>query len=302
MSPSASAAARTQEPVLDAGAETADAAKATSAMSAVPAVADPAPVVAGAVTPAQQPATMFAGFMGAEATRRRGNRLRGLTVTASLVAHGALLVVGLVMSIWHVDELSAPRVAVTFISLPVAPPPPPPAARKAEAHRPRPVKPLRQPVAVAPVQPPEPETAEKDEATETNDPAGVAGGTSGGVAGGVVGSLSDGPPPKAPTLSAQERQALIHRYLEQVLRPRVLSHFRFPPEAERLGIEGQVAMQASIDGSGRLLGLSPMGSCPDEVLCEDAARTIRAAAPFPPPPPALADGVRVVFPLTYKLP
>jgi periplasmic protein TonB len=273
------------------------------AQSPEPADSAPAPAVPAVDTGAAP----FGSFIGADSARRQGSGVRRLTAVVSIAAHGALLAVGLVTSFWQVDELSAPRVSVTFISLPVAPPPPPPAARKAEA-RPRPQRPLRQPVVVpTEVKPLQPEAADqdkdkdKDKDPDKDQQAGVAGGTSGGVAGGVVGALSSAPPPRVPELSAHQRQALIRRYLEEILRPRILARFRFPPEAERLGIEGQVLVQASIDGSGRLLGLRPVGSCADDILCEDAARTIREAAPFPPPPAALAEGLKVEVPLTYRL-
>ena len=242
-------------------------------------------------------ANMFASFMAAGSAPRFG-RVRQLTVLLSVSAHAALLAVGAVASFWEVEELSAPRVAVTFLSLPSAPPPPPPAARKsAERPRARPMRPLRQPVVAVQQQPPPPEDAEERD----KDEAGSAGGMAGGVTGGVVGALSATPPPRAPLLSPQERQALIRKYLEQVVGPRIRSRLRMPPEAERLGIEGGVLLQASIDGSGRLLALRPVGACAFEVLCEDAARTIREAAPFPPPPPALVEGVVVDVPLNYKL-
>jgi periplasmic protein TonB len=273
------------------------------------ALSDPPPALSSvAAAPAPEPADTapsgpapFGSFIGADLAHRQGRRRRRLTAVVSIAAHGALLAVGLVTSFWRVDELSAPRVSVTFISLPVAPPPPPPAARKAEA-RPRPQRPVRQPVVVpTEVKPPQPEAADPDRRNDDAQASGVAGGTSGGVAGGVVGALSSAPPPRSPELSPHQRQALIRRYLEEILRPRILARFRFPPEAERLGIEGQVLVQASIDGSGRLLGLRPVGSCADEILCEDAARTIREAAPFPPPPAALAEGLKVEVPLTYRL-
>jgi periplasmic protein TonB len=277
-------------------------APALSSVASAPEESAPSSVTV-TVAGAAAAAPLFASYIAADSTRRQGRRLRRLTAVASIAAHGALLAAGLVNSFWRVDELSAPRVAVTFISLPVAPPPPPPAARKAEVAHPRPVRPVRQPVITPPVvKPPEPEAADKAEQPEKDaQVAGVAGGISGGIAGGVVGALSAAPPPRVPELSPHERQALIRRYLEEILRPRILAHFRFPPEAERLGIEGTVLVQASIDGSGRLLGLRRVGSCADEILCEDAARTIREAAPFPPPPAALAEGVKVEVPLTYRL-
>jgi protein TonB len=257
------------------------------------------PATEPAASPAV-PATMFAGFLGQATTRRQTGWLRRATVAVSLVAHGLLLAIGAAYSFWTVDELSPPRVAVSLLSLP-APPPPPPAARAARAApkpKPRPRPELQQPVATAPVQPQPDEAETKSDDAQAGEREGVEGGVTGGVAGAVLTSAA---PPRLPQLSPQERQALIRRYLEEILRTRIASRLRLPPEAERLGVEGTVVMLLAIDGGGRLVGLRTAGSCPHEILCEAAARTIREAAPFPPPPAALGGGLQAEMPLTYRL-
>src|SRR5690242_20463184 len=54
--------------------------------------------------------TMFAGFLGQAAVKRRTSWLRRATVAVSLSAHGLLLAIGVAYSFWAVDELSPPRV------------------------------------------------------------------------------------------------------------------------------------------------------------------------------------------------
>lgn len=287
--------ARTEDPPALAAPEAAMEATGSGSFPAITA-ATPAPerTATKMATAPTTTITMFAGFM-AGGLPARARRFRALMVIISVAVHGAALAAGAAASFWTVEELSPPRLPVTFLARPVAPPPPPPAARRA-AERPRP-RPVRQPVAVRRelIPPPSEQAADQDEG------AGEAQGTAGGVAGGVVGAVSAAPPPRMPELSPQERQALIRQYLERVVAPRILSRLRMPPEAERLGIEGRVILHVSIDGSGRVLGLRPVGACAFEILCEDAARTIREAAPFPAPPPALAEGVLVDVPLNYRL-
>ena len=245
-------------------------------------------------------AKMFAGFLDQAAGRRQTGWLRRATVAVSLTAHALLLSVGAAYSFWTVDELSPPRVVVSLLTLP-APPPPPPAARAARATpkpRPRPQPTLQQPVTTAPVQPQPDEADTKADEAQAGEREGVEGGVTGGVAGAVLTSAA---PPRLPQLSPQERQALIRRYLEEILRTRIASRLRLPAEAERLGVEGTVVMLLAIDGGGRLVGLRTAGACPHEILCEAAARTIREAAPFPPPPAALGGGLQAEMPLSYRL-
>jgi periplasmic protein TonB len=264
-----------------------------------------APPPAAGPTPAQvSPASpLFAGFLADGGRRRRAGWGRRVTIAASVAAHAALVTVGVVNSFWTVDELSAPRVAVTMLTLPAAPPPPPPAAkttRAAPRPRPRPT-PAVVPAIVAPQPAPPPEReAEPADEEQAGEAEGVAGGVSGGVAGAVLSATA---PPVLPQLSDAQRIAAIRRYLDEVLRPRVAAHASLPPEAERLGLEGRVLMRLWIDASGRLVAVKPAAACPHEILCEAAARAVRAAAPFPPPPPALSagGGLGIDFPLTYRL-
>jgi protein TonB len=283
----------------------AEAASAVEA-DAAPAIEAPAVGIPGA---SRAPASvgpagtaLFAGFLGDAGRRRPVRWMRRVTVAVSVAAHAVLVVVGVVSSFWTVDELSAPRVAVTMLTLP-APPPPPPAAKTVKAAprpRPRPVPPVVQPVVTTqPVPPPDSDAEQADE-EQAGEAEGVAGGVCGGVAGAV---LSAAAPPALPQLTDAQRREAVRRYLDEVLRPRVAAHASLPPEAERLGIEGRVIMRLRIDTAGRLIALRPGAACPHEVLCEAAARAVRAAAPFPPPPSALAagSGLEIDFPLTYRL-
>jgi protein TonB len=248
-----------------------------------------------------QPPALFAGFLAGPADRRTARWIRRGTVAASVAAHAVLLLVGVAGSFWRVDELHAPRVAVTFLTLPTAPPPPPPAktaARAAPKPHPRPVREVQQPRAVTqPVPPPESDGKPDDE-----EQAGEREGTEGGVAGGVVGSvLTSAVVPALRQLSPSERREMERRYLEEVLRPRIAAHASLPPEAQRLGIVGRVVMQLSISAAGQLIAVRPAAACPHEILCEAAAAAIKQAAPFPPPPAALLSNGRLepVFPLNY---
>jgi periplasmic protein TonB len=264
-------------------------------------------VLSADATPAESPVSaapavcpMFAGFLDQAVARRRTGWLRRATVAVSLSAHAMVLAVGAAYSFWTVDELNPPRVAVSLITLP-APPPPPPAARAARATpkpKPRPQPTLQQPVTTTPTQPQPDEADTKGDEAQAGEREGVEGGVTGGVAGAVLTSAA---PPRLPQLSPQERQGLIRRYLEEILRTRIASRLRLPAEAERLGVEGTVVMLLAIDGGGRLVGLRTAGACPHDILCEAAARTIREAAPFPPPPVALGGGLQAEMPLTYRL-
>jgi protein TonB len=101
---------------------------------------------------------------------------------AAVVLHAGLVTAGGVHSFWHVDELSPPNVAVTFLSgTPPPPPPPPPPKKKKSTVTKKPTE-IVQPKANAIVQP-----KEKEEPEEEDD--GVEGGVEGGVAGGVLGAV-----------------------------------------------------------------------------------------------------------------
>ncbi|MBC8133729.1 MAG: TonB family protein [Deltaproteobacteria bacterium] len=101
-------------------------------------------------------------------------------------------------------------------------------------------------------------------------------------------------------LTSIERRALLDRYLK-LIDPRIRRNFHYPRQAEVLEIEGDVKVVVAVDARGHLLRAHTAGSCPHALLCEDATRTVRAALPFPPPPPELGGIVEVELPLTYRL-
>jgi TonB family protein len=66
----------------------------------------------------------FESFRSRE--QRPSRRQRQLSFALSVVFHGALIAAGVAFSFWHVEELSPPKLRVTFMSMPPPPPPPPP--------------------------------------------------------------------------------------------------------------------------------------------------------------------------------
>ncbi len=95
-----------------------------------------------------------------------------------------------------------------------------------------------------------------------------------------------------------QRSALVGRYRD-VLRNRIRDGFRYPAEARELELVGQVVVQVTVDRVGRVLLARLRGSCPHPILCDDALRTIRAAAPFSPVPAELGQSVQIEVPLNY---
>jgi protein TonB len=93
---------------------------------------------------------------------------------------------------------------------------------------------------------------------------------------------------------------MIGRYRGDLLRGRVHDVSRYPPEARELELEGQVVVHVTVDKTGRLRGARLAGRCPHPILCDDALRTIRAAAPFSPLPAGLGDSLELELPLNYN--
>jgi periplasmic protein TonB len=155
-----------------------------------------------------------------------------------------------------------------------------------------------------------PEPALVSDAAETAPDAGavaVAGdgaSTSGeGMGQGVRSSdepaVGSAPPP--PAISPERRQVLLTSYLQEIFRSRIAAHFQYPEEAERLGLEGLVVVRASVLPTGALWSARTLGDCPQRILCGAAERTVRAAAPFPPPPAELGGAISIDVPLSYRL-
>jgi protein TonB len=146
--------------------------------------------------------------MAFESYRTQGQggarKSRRVTYTLSALVHGALIVLGVVYSFWHVDELTPPTLRVTFMSgAPPPPPPPPPPPAGGSAKKKATVKPkvvaLVTPKPTDIVQPREAPTPVKkevrrhdDEEDDEDEPAGVKGGVKGGIAGGSIGGVIGG--------------------------------------------------------------------------------------------------------------
>jgi protein TonB len=169
-----------------------------------------------------------------------------ITIIASVAWHSALLVIGVVYSFWHVDEISPPSVNVTFLSAAPAPPPPPPAAKKKQnVVKPKVPTEVVQPRANQIVQPkekPPPEPEEEDD--------GVEGGVEGGVHGGVVGSA--GPAVEAPRMlppNVAKGNLLIDPQSEQY-RPKL------PPALNRAGARLFAMVKVCVSKEGRVDNVS----------------------------------------------
>lgn len=102
----------------------------------------------------------------------------------------------------------------------------------------------------------------------------------------------------APSHAATARA--LQRYIDQVFRPRIAARFRYPEEAQELGLEGIVVVHVSLLASGALASVPAPLDCRERLLCDAAVRTVRDAAPFPPPPLELG-AVTLDVPLEYRL-
>jgi protein TonB len=172
---------------------------------------------------------------------------RRITVAVSVALHVVLLAVGLGYSLWRVDELPLPTVAVTLAGgLPPPPPPPPPAAKKhtstGRVHPKVEPTPLQQP------REQENKPAPKEEPDETEDEpedgaveGGVAGGVKGGVVGGVVGAPAT---PAVLTANVARAQLLIDPNAEPY-------KVRLPPALARGGdvFNAIVRVCVSVEGT-----------------------------------------------------
>jgi protein TonB len=124
----------------------------------------------------------FDAFLFQDKAKSQGNKLLRVGIMVAVIFESTMLSAFGVQSLWHVDELSPPNVAVTFLSgTPPPPPPPPPPKKKKSNPTPKPTQ-IVQPKANAIVQP-----KEKEEPEEEDE--GEEGGVEGGVAGGVVGAV-----------------------------------------------------------------------------------------------------------------
>ncbi|HET9954386.1 MAG TPA: TonB family protein [Polyangiaceae bacterium] len=191
---------------------------------------------------------------------KRPSRWRRIMVTVSLALHGIGLVVGVIVSLWKVDELPMPAIHVTLANAPPPPPPPPPPPKKSASTKPK-TKPteakpsvLTAPKEIPKEEPkPEPEAA-KDDDDDKGVEGGVEGGVAGGVLGGVVGAAPPPPPPKpvAPTnvpLQIARQQLLINPDVDPY-------KVRMPPALARSGATSDSVVRICVSKQGNVTGVS----------------------------------------------
>jgi periplasmic protein TonB len=259
----------------------------------------------------------FAAHWGASKLRPGIASTRGTAMAVSLVVHVAALL--LAAAAWQpkarVDEPPAPRVRLTAPrrpKLPSAPaaPAPAPVAAPLPAVPPKRLVPPRPAAEPLPKSEPEPEPVSAAVEHIPADAGAAVTGESVNVASpaigdGIAGALGEGLPAGAveppPVLSPERRQMMLASYLQEIFRSRIAARFRYPEEAERLGMEGLVVVRASVLATGALWSAQTLGDCPHRILCAAAESTVRAAAPFPPPPAGLGGAISIDVPLNYRL-
>lgn len=140
----------------------------------------------------------FEAFRAQSESPARAGRKR-LWYALSIGFHGALIVVGIAYSFWHIEELSPPLLKVTFLSAapPPPPPPPPPAGGGAKPPKtpkiPKTPKPIVKPEIVQPQEPSKKDPPEeKPRAEDHGEKDGVKDGTIGGTPGGTIGGVKGG--------------------------------------------------------------------------------------------------------------
>jgi protein TonB len=251
--------------------------------------------------------------------RRRLRAIRAALV-ASLVVHSAIVAAAALL------PAPAPAAIVESITLDVvdivAPPeqdspepapsaPPPPAAPKARSAArtlapamPAPVEPT--PAAVPSVPPEEvPSDSEAPVvaagALVAASGAAVAGAasTAVGISGAVPGGR--GTPGGFGAAGDAQRKVLFGRYRD-LIRGRIGAGLRYPDEARELELAGEVVVEITVDRRGELRRARLSGPCPHTILCDDALRAVRAAAPFAPlPADLIGETQQFEVPLNYAL-
>jgi len=132
--------------------------------------------------------------------RRKPGWYRRSLIGASIFGHVAVGLFLFAVTLFTVDEIRPPALAIVFLKAPPPPPPLPPAfGVKHDTPRPQPVKPKIKPkierIIVQPVEkPPEakPHPPDEPEEEEEGVPEGVVGGSKEGVAGGVKEGVEGG--------------------------------------------------------------------------------------------------------------
>jgi hypothetical protein len=132
--------------------------------------------------------------------RRRHGSFRRSLMGASIFGHVAVGAFLFAMTLFSVDEIRPPALAIVFLQAPAPPPPlPPKFGKKIDTPKPTPVKPRIKPptpkVIVQPVDKPEPKPEvkkEEEEEEEEGDPEGEVNGSKMGEKGGQLDGVEGG--------------------------------------------------------------------------------------------------------------
>ena len=211
----------------------------------------------------------------ADPTVRIGTQ-RWYTVPLSILVHVVVVAGVVIVPVMAVDALPAPSSVMAFVVVPpyLPPPPPPPPP-------PSPPPPLQGSGAL--------EKSRSEPNFDPNSVDGIEAGVVSGVAWGIVGGLLGAPsPPLPPPAGTTVRVG------GNISRPiKVLDVIPvYPPDAEAVGVQGVVILQAIIGESGEVTQVTVLRSIP--LLDEAAIRAVRLWVYRP----TLLNGVPVAVVMT----
>lgn len=145
----------------------------------------------------QRPGGLFTTFE--EAKKRKVPKWAAPLLIGAAVFHLGLFVAMWAKSIWEIEQLEKPKMAVDLAVAPAPPPPPPPlkGSTKPQNQVITPKK-IKVKDIVQPVKIEKQEAPVEDTGSDEGDPDGEVDGEQGGVVGGVSGGVVDAPPPPPP--------------------------------------------------------------------------------------------------------
>jgi len=266
----------------------------------------------------------FANFFIHSQPNPQVKRRRRAAIGVAVVVHLFGLGYAVYGDLMRVDELAAPAVTLSLLTMPtidkVALAPAPAAAvkrpRPATAPKPvaAPVPVLEQPVVAETVTQPEAPAPDvvaeaEGEASEgggspTGDAAEGGNGTVGTANGSASGTGNVVVPERAiapPVLDEQTRRAWLAKYLREHLRKRIDDNRFYPPEAEEEGLEAIIVLRLAIDKNGRVISVSVVRGDHVPVLARAALATLQKAQPFAPPPKELGERISLDVSIDYKI-
>ena len=177
---------------------------------------------------------------------------------------------------------------------------PQPEPPKSEPVKPEPVKPKVEP---KPIVKPAPVIVHKEEPTQSNPPPAqpnppevIAAAPKADVPPQVI-----APPPPKPTVTPTEiNQA--HEGYGTTLWNAISKFKKYPRIAQSRGWQGEVIVELSLDGNGKLKSKKIIQNSGYEVLDQQALEMVDKALPFPEPPEALRNGgFTIRVPIPFKL-